>query len=77
MKINWTRAVSYTLAACVVVSSISLSSDAASATSGVSALSSTTGVLETTNYTAFAGSVGSVNDMLANATVISTETQQG
>ena len=75
MKINWTRAVSYTLAACVVVSSISLSSDAASATSGVSALSSTTGVLETTNYTAFAGSVGSVNDMLANATVISTETQ--
>ncbi len=75
MKINWTRAASYTLAACVVVSSISLSSDAASVTSGVSALSSTTGVLETTSYTAFAGSVGSVNDMLANATVIAAETQ--
>ncbi|SEA02744.1 Cell wall-associated hydrolase, NlpC family [Pseudobutyrivibrio sp. ACV-2] len=75
MKINWTRAVSYTLAACVVVSAVSLSSDAASVTSGVSALSSTTGVLDTKSYTAFAGSVGSVNDMLANATVIAAETQ--
>ncbi|MBR5637372.1 MAG: hydrolase Nlp/P60, partial [Pseudobutyrivibrio sp.] len=70
MNIKLTKAVSYTIAACVVVSSISLTSDAASATSGVSALSSATGVLETTNYTAFAGAQLSVNDMLANATVI-------
>ncbi|SDI25663.1 Cell wall-associated hydrolase, NlpC family [Pseudobutyrivibrio sp. 49] len=75
MKLNLTRAVSYTIAACVVVSSISLTSDAASATSGVSALSSATGVLETTNYTAFAGAQLTVNDMLANATVIAADTQ--
>ncbi len=75
MNSKWTRAVSYTLAACVVVSSISLSSDAASATSGVSAISSTTGVLDTTNFTAFAGAQLSVNDMLANATVIAAESQ--
>lgn len=75
MKFNLTRAVSYTIAACVVVSSISLTSDAASATSGVSALSSATGVLETTNYTAFAGAQLTVNDMLANATIIAADTQ--
>ncbi|SDB42836.1 Cell wall-associated hydrolase, NlpC family [Pseudobutyrivibrio sp. YE44] len=75
MNSKLTRAVSYTIAACVVVSSISLSSDAASATSGVSALSSATGVLETTNYTAFAGAQLSVNDMLANATTIAAESQ--
>ncbi len=75
MKLNLTRAVSYTLAACVVVSSVSLSSDAAGATSGVSALSSATGVLETTSYTAFAGAQLSVNDMLSNATVIAAESQ--
>ena len=75
MNIKLTKAVSYTIAACVVVSSISLTSDAASATSGVSALSSATGVLETTNYTAFAGAQLSVNDMLANATVIAADTQ--
>ena len=75
MNIKLTRAVSYTIAACVVVSSISLTSDAANATSGVSALSSATGVLETTNYTAFAGAQLSVNDMLANATVLAAESQ--
>ena len=75
MNLKLTKAVSYTIAACVVASSISLCSDAASATSGVSALSSATGVLETTNYTAFAGAQLSVNDMLASATSISTETQ--
>ncbi|SHI91892.1 C40 family peptidase [Pseudobutyrivibrio xylanivorans] len=75
MRFNLTRAVSYTIAACVVVSSISLTSDAASATSGVSALSSATGVLETTNYTAFAGAQLTVNDMLANATVIAADSQ--
>ena len=75
MNIIFTKAVSYTLAACVVASSISLCSDAASATSGATALSSATGVLETTNYTAFAGAQLSVNDMLADATSISTETQ--
>ncbi len=75
MNLKMTKAVSYTLAACVVVSSLSLCSDAASATSGVSALSSATGALETTNYTAFAGAQLSVNDMLANATVIAAETQ--
>ena len=75
MNSKFTKTVSYTLAACVVASSISLCSDAASATSGVSALSSATGVLETTNYTAFAGAQLSVNDMLANSTAIGTETQ--
>ncbi len=75
MNLKKTKAVSYTLAACVLASSISLCSDAANATSGVSALSSATGVLETTNYTAFAGAQLSVNDMLANATTIATETQ--
>ena len=75
MNSKFTKTVSYTLAACVVASSISLCSDAASATSGVSALSSATGVLETTNYTAFAGAQLSVNDMLANSTASSTETQ--
>lgn len=75
MNLKLTRAVSYTIAACVVVSSISLSSDAAGATSGASALSSTTGVLETTNYSAFAGAQLSVIDMLANATTIAAETQ--
>ena len=75
MNSNVTKAVSYTLAACLLAGSVSLCSDAASATSGVSALSSATGVLETTNYTAFAGAQLSVNDMLANATSISTETQ--
>ncbi|QFJ54714.1 C40 family peptidase [Pseudobutyrivibrio xylanivorans] len=75
MNSKMTKVVSYTLAACVVVSSISLTSDAATATSGVSALSSATGVLETTNYTAFAGAQLSVNDMLANATIIAAETQ--
>ncbi|MBR1622669.1 MAG: C40 family peptidase [Pseudobutyrivibrio sp.] len=75
MNLKLTKAVSYTLAACVVASSVSLCSDAANATSGVSALSSATGVLETTNYTAFAGAQLSVNDMLANATAISAETQ--
>ena len=75
MNIKLTKAVSYTIAACVVASAISLTSDAASATSGVSALSSATGVLETTSYTAFAGVQLTVNDMLANATAISAETQ--
>ena len=75
MNSKFTKTVSYTLAACVVASSISLCSDAASATSGVSALSSATGVLETTNFTAFAGAQLSVNDMLANATAIGAETQ--
>ena len=75
MNLKLTRAVSYTIAACVVVSSISLSSDAAGATSGASALSSTTGVLEATNYSAFAGAQLSVIDMLANATTIAAETQ--
>ena len=75
MNLKMTKAVSYTLAACVVASSISLCADAANATSGVSALSSTTGVLETTNFTAFAGAQLSVNDMLASATEVSTETQ--
>ena len=75
MNSKITKTVSYALAACVVASSISLCSDAASATSGVSALSSATGVLETTNFTAFAGAQLSVNDMLANATTTSTETQ--
>ncbi len=75
MKINLKKAVSYTLATCAVVSSIAISSDAANATSGVSALSSATGVLETTNYTAFAGAQLSVNDMIANANVIAAESQ--
>ena len=75
MNSKFTKTVSYTLAACVVASSVSLCSDAASATSGVSALSSATGVLETTNFTAFAGAQLSVNDMLANATAIGAETQ--
>ena len=75
MNLKLTRAVSYTIAACVVVSSISLSSDAAGVTSGASALSSTTGVLEATNYSAFAGAQLSVIDMLANATTIAAETQ--
>ena len=75
MNSKFTKTVSYTLAACVVASSISLCSDAASATSGVSALSSATGVLETTNFTAFAGAQLSVNDMLANAIAIGAETQ--
>ena len=75
MNLKTTKAVSYTLAAVVLASSISLCSDAASATSGVSALSSATGTVETTNYTAFAGVQLSVNNMLANATSISTETQ--
>ncbi|MCR5580898.1 MAG: C40 family peptidase [Pseudobutyrivibrio sp.] len=75
MNIKWTKAVSYTLAACAVVSSLALSADASNATSGVSALSSTTGVLETTNYTAFAGAQLSVNDMMANANIIAAESQ--
>ena len=75
MNLKITKTVSYTLAACVLASSISLCSDAANATSGVSALSSATGKLETTNYTAFAGVQLSVNNMLANATSITTETQ--
>ena len=75
MNLKLTKAVSYTLAACVVASSISLCSDAANAISGATAISSNTGALETTNYTAFAGSQLSVNDMLADATSISTETQ--
>ena len=75
MNLKFTKAVSYTLAACVVASSVSLCSDAATATSGVSAISSATGALETTNYTAFAGAQLSVNEMLANATAISAETQ--
>ena len=75
MNSKITKAVSYTLAACVVVSSVSFSASAASTTSGVSALSSATGVLETTNYTAFAGAQLSVNDMLANANILATESQ--
>ena len=75
MNLKLTKAVSYTLAACVVASSVSLCSDAANAISGATAISSNTGALETTNYTAFAGSQLSVNDMLADATSISTETQ--
>lgn len=76
MNYRWTRPVSYTLAACALLASISLSADAAAnATSGVSALSSTTGVLETTQYTAFAGAQLSVNDMLANANTIAAESQ--
>ncbi len=75
MNYKLTKAVSYSLAACVLLSSVSLCSDAASATSGVSSISSTTGVLEETEYSAYAGAQLSVNDMLANATAISAETQ--
>ena len=75
MNSKMTKAVSYTLAACVVVSSLSFSASAATATSGVSALSSATGVLETTDYTAFAGAHLSVNDMIANANILAAESQ--
>ncbi len=75
MNTKMTKAVSYTLAACVVVSSLSFSASAATATSGVSALSSATGVLETTDYTAFAGAQLSVNDMIANANILAAESQ--
>ena len=75
MNLKVKKTVCYALAACTVASSVSLSLNAASATSGVSALSSATGALETTNYTAFAGAQLSVNDMLANATSIASETQ--
>ena len=75
MNSKKTKAVSYTLAACVVVSSLSFSASAATATSGVSALSSATGVLETTDYTAFAGAQLSVNDMIANANILAAESQ--
>ncbi len=78
MNSKMTKVVSYSLAACVVVSSISLGANAYktyNATAGASALSSTTGVLETTNYSAFAGGQLLVNDMLADATVIAAETQ--
>lgn len=75
MNSKMTKAVSYTLAACVVVSSLSFSASAATATSGVSALSSATGVLETTDYTAFAGAQLSVNDMIANANILAAESQ--
>lgn len=75
MNSKMTKAVSYTLAACVVVSSLSFSASAATATSGVSSLSSATGVLETTDYTAFAGAQLSVNDMIANANILAAESQ--
>ncbi|MBE5911606.1 C40 family peptidase [Pseudobutyrivibrio sp.] len=75
MNYKLTKTVSYSLAACVLLSSVSLCSDAASTTSGVSSISSTTGVLEETEYSAYAGAQLSVNDMLANATAISAETQ--
>ncbi len=75
MNSKRTRVVSYTLAACVVASSLSLSADAIDTTSGASSLSSVTGVLDASNYTAFAGAQLIVNDMLADATVIATESQ--
>ncbi|MCR5415683.1 MAG: C40 family peptidase [Pseudobutyrivibrio sp.] len=73
MNLRWKKTISYTVAACAVVGSISLTSDAASTTAGVSAISSSTGDLEGTTYSAYAGVSLTVNDMLANATVLATE----
>ena len=75
MNLKLTKAVSYSLAACVLASSIALTSDAASAVSGVSALSSVTGTLEGSDYSAYAGAQLTVDYMLADATAISAESQ--
>ncbi len=75
MNLKWTKAVSYSLAGGAMVFSLTLTTSASSALSGVSALSSTTGVLESASYTAFAGAALTVNDMLADATSITTESQ--
>ena len=75
MNLKLTKAVSYSLAACVLASSIALTSDAASAVSGVSALSSVTGTLEDSDYSAYAGAQLTVDYMLADATAISAESQ--
>jgi hypothetical protein len=50
-----------------LASSIALTSDAASAVSGVSALSSVTGTLEDSDYSAYAGAQLTVDYMLADA----------
>ncbi|MBR5952652.1 MAG: SH3 domain-containing protein, partial [Pseudobutyrivibrio sp.] len=75
MNLKLTKAVSYSLAACILASSVSLTSDAASAVSGASALSSVTGTLEDSDYSAYAGAQLTVDYMLADATAISAESQ--
>ncbi|MBR5649198.1 C40 family peptidase [Pseudobutyrivibrio sp.] len=75
MNLRLTKAVSYSLAACVLATSVSLTSDAASAVSGASALSSVTGTLEDSEYSAYAGAQLTVDYMLADATAISAESQ--
>lgn len=69
------KAVSYSLAAVILVSTVSLRSDAASAVSGASSLSSVTGTFECEDYSAYAGAQLTVDDMLADATAIAAETQ--
>lgn len=75
MNYKWTKAISYTLAGCVLVSSLALSADAASVTSGISALSSTTGALENTGFSTFAGVSLTVNNILENASLLASEAQ--
>lgn len=75
MNYKWTKAISYTLAGCVLVSSLALSADAASVTSGISSLSSTTGALENTGFSTFAGVSLTVNNILENASLLASEAQ--
>ncbi len=75
MNSKMTKAVGYSFAACALACSVTLVGNANSALSGVSAISSTTGAIDTSDYTAFAGASLTVNDMLADATAISTENQ--
>lgn len=85
MNYKWTRAISYTVAACVVVGSLALTTDAksktdkektttvAAVTSGISSVSGTEESVGSVTSSAFAGVNLTVNNMLANASLLASE----
>ena len=75
MNSKWVRVLGYSLAACAVACSVSYTSNAADVTSGVSAISSTKESVDKATASVFAGVSLKVNDLLADATLISTEVE--
>ena len=75
MNYRWTKAISYTVAACVVAESLSFSASAASTTSGISSISSTQESLDNATYSTFAGVSLTVNNLLANASLLAEEAE--
>lgn len=76
MSNKFAKVISYTIAAAVLVGSLSIPADAAKATSGVSSITGSRDSIENSTFSTFAGVNLQVTNLLANATEVAAEMEQ-